>query len=196
MRKIILMMSMSLDGFIEGPDRELGWHMVDDELHRHFNEVLSTMSAFLNGRVVYERMAEFWPAADEDPTSTPPMVAFAGIWRDMPKIVYSRTLERTDWNTTVVREVVPEEVMELKRKPGGDMALGGADIAAAFMQHDLIDEYRIYIHPVVIGHGKPLFQPSDAKTDLLLAETRGFGNGVVLLRYQRPDAQRASSISR
>ena len=189
MRKIILMMSVSVDGFIEGPDRELDWHMVDDELHSHFNEQLSAMGAFLNGRVTYELMARFWPTADTNPSSTGPMVEFARIWRDMPKIVFSRTLERADWNTTVVRDVIAEEIQELKAQPGGDLVLGGADLAAAFMRHDLIDEYRLYVHPIVIGQGKPLFQPSDTKINLRLAETRTFGNGVVLLRYQRPDAQ-------
>jgi dihydrofolate reductase len=189
MRKIILMMSVSLDGYMEGPDRELDWHMVDDELHSHFNEVLGAMGAFLSGRVTYELMTGFWPTADTDPSSTGPVVEFARIWRDMPKIVYSRTLDRADWNTTVVRDVVVEEVMELKEQPGGDLALGGADIAAVFMRHDLIDEYRLYVHPVVIGQGKPLFQASDIRINLRLAETRTFGNGVVLLRYQRPDAR-------
>jgi len=183
-----MMMSVSLDGFIEGPDREIDWPLVDDELHSHFNEELSAMGAFLNGRVTYELMAGFWPTADTDPSSTGPMVEFARIWRDMPKVVFSRTLERAGWNTTVVRDLLPEKIMELKAAPGGDLALGGADLAAAFMRHDLIDEYRLYVHPVVIGRGKPLFQPSDAKISLRLAGTRTFGNGVVLLRYQRPDA--------
>jgi dihydrofolate reductase len=189
MRKIILMMSVSLDGFIEGPHREIDWHMVDDELHAHFNKRLSAMGAFLSGRVTYELMAGFWPTADADPSSTGPMVEFARIWRDMPKIVFSRTLERAEWNTTIVRDVVAGQVMELKAQPGGDLVLGGADLAAAFMRHDLIDEYRLYVHPIVIGQGKPLFPASDAKINLQLAETRTFGNGVVLLRYQRPDAQ-------
>jgi len=188
MRKIILMMSVSVDGFIEGPDRELDWQMVDDELHTHFNEQLGPMGAFLSGRVTHELMAGFWPTADRDPSSTGPMVEFARIWRDMPKIVFSRTLDRAGWNTTVVREVVAEEIQELKAQPGGDMVLGGADLAAAFMRHDLIDEYRLYVHPVVIGRGKPLFRPSDVRVNLRLAETRTFGNGVVLLRYQRADA--------
>jgi len=183
------MMSVSLDGFIEGPDRELDWHLVDDELHGHFNEQLGAMGAFLDGRVTYELMAGFWPTADTDPSSTRLMVEFARIWRDMPKIVFSRTLERADWNTTIVRDLVAEEILELKAQPGGDMVLGGADLAAAFIRLDLIDEYRLYVHPVVIGQGKPLFQLSDAKINLRLAETRAFGNGVVLLRYQRPDAQ-------
>ena len=185
MRKIVLMMSVSLDGFIEGPHRELDWHVVDDELHSHFNEQLAEMSAFLHGRVTYELMAEFWPTADTDPASTRPMVEFARIWRDMPKIVYSKTLEHADWNTTIVREVVPEEVRALKGQPGGDMALGGADVAAAFMGHDLIDEYRLYVHPVAIGAGKPLFPRSAVRTKLHLSEVRTFGNGVVLLRYER-----------
>ncbi len=184
-RKLILMMSVSIDGFIEGPNRELDWHMVDDELHSHFNEQLGAMSAFLEGRVTYELMASFWPTADADPASTRPMVEFARIWRDMPKIVYSRTLERADWNATVVRDVVVNEVLELKAQPGGDLVLGGADLAAAFMRYDLIDEYRLYIHPIVIGQGKPLFPASEARINLRLVETRAFGNGVVLLRYER-----------
>jgi dihydrofolate reductase len=183
MRKIILMMSVSVDGFIEGPERQIDWHMVDDELHRHFNEQLRTMGGFLNGRVTYELMAGFWPTADSDPASTAPMVEFAVIWRDMPKIVFSRTLERADWNTTIARDVTVEEMMALKAQPGGDLALGGADLAAAFRRHDLIDEYRLYVHPVLIGRGKPLFQESDAMTGLRLLGTRTFGNGVVLLRY-------------
>ena len=186
MRKVALMMSISLDGFIAGPAGELDWHLVDDELHRHFNEVLAGTGALLSGRVMYELMAGFWPTADADPASTPPMVEFAGIWREKPKIVYSRTLQQAGWNTTIVRDVVVEDVMALKAQPGGDLTLGGADIAAAFMRHDLIDEYRLYVHPVVVGRGKPLFQPSDAKFDLRLAGTRTFGNGVVLLRYERP----------
>jgi len=191
MRKIVLWMSVSLDGFMEGPDREIDWHLVDDELHSHFNAELAAMGAFLDGRVTYQLMAEYWPTADADPSSPRPVAEFARIWRDMPKIVYSRTLERADWNTTIVRGVVVEEVMALKARPGGDLALGGADLAATFMRHDLVDEYRLYVHPVLLGRGKPLFGSLDARVALELAGTRTFGNGVVLLRYQRPAANRA-----
>jgi dihydrofolate reductase len=104
----------------------------------------------------------------------------------MPKIVFSRTLEHADWNTAVVRDVVAEDILDLKAQPGGDLALGGADLTAAFMRHDLIDEYRLYVHPVVIGQGKRLFRPGGARFELRLVETQTFGNGVVLLRYQRP----------
>lgn len=188
MRKIVLMMSVSLDGYVEGPNREIGWHRVDEELHRHFNEEISRFGALLDGRVTHELMAAYWPTADQDPASTPTEAEFAGIWRDIPKIVYSRTLERADWNTTLVRDVVPEEVRALKEQPGGDLGLGGADLAASFLRHDLVDEFRIYVHPVLIGRGKPLFAETDALAALRLAETRAFGNGVVLLRYEREPA--------
>ncbi|MGH3244231.1 MAG: dihydrofolate reductase family protein [Spirillospora sp.] len=185
MRKIILSMSVSLDGFFEGPHREIDWHMVDDELHWHFNEQLRPMSAFLDGRVTHELMADFWPTADAGPGVSGPMAEFAGIWRDMPKIVFSRTLERAGWNTTIRREVDADEINELKARPGGDMALGGADLAATFRRLDLIDEYRVYVHPVLLGRGRRLFHHADATEDLRLAGSRAFGNGVVLLHYQR-----------
>ena len=187
MRKIILNMSVSLDGFMEGPDRDISWHMVDDELHRYVNEYLAGMGAFLCGRVTHELMMGFWPTADNDPASPPPVVEFARIWRDMPKIVYSRTLEDERWNTTVVRDVVVDEVEELKSQPGGDLALSGAELAAAFMKQGLIDEYRIYVHPVVIRQGKPLFPHDGEAATLELMETSRFGNGVVLLHYRNKD---------
>jgi dihydrofolate reductase len=183
MRKLILMMSVSLDGFFEGPHHELDWQLVDDELHRHFNERLRRMSAFLDGRVTYELMAGYWPTADQDPSSPAPVAEFARIWRDIPKIVYSTSLERADWNTSVVRAVVPEEIRTLKAQAGGDMVVGGANLAATFMRHNLIDEYWLYIHPVLIGRGTPLFPRSGSTTNLRLTETQTFGSGVVLLRY-------------
>jgi dihydrofolate reductase len=113
------------------------------------------------------------------------MREFAGIWRDMPKIVFSRTLEKADWNATVVREVVPEAIRALKEQADGDLVVGGADLAAEFRRHDLIDEYSIYVHPVLLGRGNPLFRETDALARLRLTESRVFGNGVVLLRYER-----------
>jgi dihydrofolate reductase len=184
-RKIVLMMSVSLDGFIEGPNRDIAWHMVDDELHSHLNEELAAMGAFLSGRVTYELMASVWPTADQDPQSTQPMIEFARIWRDMPKIVFSKTLEHAGWNTTIARDVVVDDINALKTQPGGDLVLGGADLAASFMQHDLIDEYRLYVHPVMIGSGKRLFSRSHLKVSLRVIESRAFGNGVVLLHYAR-----------
>jgi dihydrofolate reductase len=185
MRKIVLWMSVSLDGYMAGPDGELDWHRVDDELHQHFNEDLAAMSAFLDGRVTYELMAGFWPTADADPASTPVTAEFARIWRDMPKVVYSRTLREAGWNTVIRREIDPAEIAVMKALPGGDMALGGAVLADGFRRLDLIDAYRIYVHPVLIGRGKPLFAQADAMTGLRLERSRTFGNGVVMLHYER-----------
>ena len=184
MGNVVVMLSLSLDGFMEGPDRDISWHLVDDELHTDFNEYLRTVGAFLEGRVTYELMAGFWPTADEDPSNPTPVREFAGIWREKPKYVFSKSLDTTEWNTTVLREVVPEQIARLKAEVDGDLSLGGADLAATFMRLDLIDEYRLYIHPVVIGAGKPLF-PRGYRVSLQVAETRSFGNGVVLLRYRR-----------
>jgi dihydrofolate reductase len=183
MRKIVFMMSVSIDGFFAGPDGELDWQLVDEELHGHFNDWLRTAGAFLDGRVTYELMAGFWPSVDADPDASPRMAEFAGIWREMPKMVFSRTLDRAEWNTEIRREVDPTEILAMKEQPGGDLVLGGADLAATFMRLGLIDEYRIYVHPKLIGRGKRLFQPSDTQVSLSLTETRPFSNGVVLLRY-------------
>jgi dihydrofolate reductase len=185
MNKVILFVQVSLEGFFEGPKKEIDWSMVDDELHAHINEVLEPMGGFLSGRGAYELMATYWPTADADPGATPIVKEFARIWREMPKVVYSKTLTSVGWNTTIAREVVRAEVEELKLRARGDLVVGGGKLGAAFMAQDLIDEYRIYVHPIRIGEGNPLFPPSKERVLLRLMETRTFGNGVVLLRYER-----------
>jgi dihydrofolate reductase len=192
MSKVVLFVQVSLDGFFEGPKKELDWNMVDDELHAHILEVLKPAGGFLSGRVTYELMASVWPTADAGPASTPFEKEFAPIWRDKPKVVYSRTLTSAGWNTTIAREVVREEVEQLKARARGDLVVGGGDLGAEFMRQDLFDEYRIYVHPIRIGEGKRLFPPSREKVLLRLAETRAFGNGVVLLRYERVRSAGAS----
>jgi len=190
MRKIVLFMSISIDGYMAGVDGDLGWHLVDEEVHQHFNEVLREMSAFLDGRVTYELMADFWPTADADPDAPAPVAEFAGIWREMPKIVFSRTLESAGWGTRIVREVDPSAIRTWCEAPGGDMVVGGADLAASFLAEGLIDELRLYVHPVLVGRGKRLFPERDATGDFGLVQTRTFGNGVVLLHYARETESR------
>jgi dihydrofolate reductase len=187
MGNIVVFMSVSLDGFIEGPDHRIDWHRVDDELHRHFNDELRPMAVFLHGRTTYELMADFWPTADADPANAGPVAEFAGIWRDKPKVVFSRTLDHAGWNTRILRNVDADEIRDLAAEAEGDLSLGGADLAAAFRELDLVDEYRIYVHPVLVGRGTPLFRGADAETGLRLIESRAFGNGVVLLHYARAD---------
>jgi dihydrofolate reductase len=184
MGKLVYTQSASLDGYIERPGGDISWHRVDEELHRHFNEKFDAFDAFVSGRVTYEMMAEFWPTADTNPDSTPAMVEFARIWRDKPKIVYSRTLPHADWNTTIVRDIVPDEVRALKDQFTGDLTVGGPRIAAQLIPHGLIDEFHVNVMPVVVGAGTPMF-PRGVEIDLTLVEARPFGDGVVVLKYAR-----------
>ena len=186
MRNVILWMQQSVDGFIEGPNGEFDWPIVREELHQYFIDQARALDTFLYGRRVYQLMANFWPTADADPSSTEQTVEFARIWKRMPKIVFSKTLDHAEWNTRVVSENIAEEITRLKGQPGKDMALfGGADIAATFMRLGLIDEYRLFVHPVVLGGGKRLFGRLDGRTNVQLVEARTFDPGVVLLRYRQ-----------
>ncbi len=185
MRRIVAHVSVSLDGYFEGPDSDITWHLVDEELHQHMNDELRTRGAFLEGRRTYELMEAFWPTADHDPANAGAMAEFAGIWRDVPKIVYSRTLTSVGPNATLVRDVDAAEVGALQDEPGGDLVVGGADLVAEFRRLDLVDEYRLYVHPVLVGRGRQFFGPAHAPTSLRLIETRTLGNGVVMLRHER-----------
>jgi len=192
MSKIVLLMNISLDGFVEGPGHDISWHCVDAEIHQHFNGTIRQFGALLTGRRTYELMARYWPTADMDPNVSAVTAEFAGIWRTLPKFVYSRTLLSADWNATVVRDVVPEEVRALKERAHGDLGLGGAGVAAEFLRLGLVDEYRIYVHPVLVGHGTRLFPQADFTASLRLAGSRSFGNGVEFLHYV-PNAVGAAS---
>ncbi|WP_411083986.1 dihydrofolate reductase family protein [Streptomyces sp. cmx-18-6] len=183
MNKIIFSISVSLDGFFEGPEREIDWHTVDEEVHQHFNDIIRPMGAFLDGRVTHELMAGFWPDADEDPANAGPMAEFAGIWRDMPKYVFSRTRENLEWATAVLHEVDPDQVRALRDGASGDLMAGGADLLETFRRLDLVDEYWIHVHPVLLGRGRPFFRDAEGWQALRLLENRTFGNGVVMLRY-------------
>jgi len=184
MRKVAVMATVSLDGYFAGPNGELDWHDITVEIHEYFNSYLAEAGAFLEGRVTWQLMADYWPTADDDPDAPDTVKEFARIWRDMPKVVYSRTLESAGWGTTIVRDVVPADIEAMKAEPGGDLFVGGAEIVNEFRRHGLIDEYRIYLMPVVLGDGKPLFHPGNEPESLRLVETKTFGNGVVLLRYE------------
>jgi dihydrofolate reductase len=180
-------MSVSLDGFIEDRNGDLNWSYPDEDLHKHFNDLESTIDLHLYGRRLYENMAAYWPTADENPSAPRVEIEYARIWKSMPKIVFSKTMDQVGWNSRLVRGNIAEEVNRLKEQPGKDMSVGGAELASTFMQLGLIDEYWLYVHPVVLGGGKPMFRPLHIKINLLLVETRRFGSGVVLLRYQLAD---------
>jgi dihydrofolate reductase len=177
-------MSVSLDGFIESANGDLDWTLVDQELHQHFNDLEKATDVLLYGRRLYETMAAFWPTADENPSAPPYEVEYARIWKSKPKIVFSRTLDQVGWNSRLSRGNIAEEVNRLKEQPDITMSVGGAGLAATLMQHRLIDEYRLYVVPTILGGGKPMFGQLPDRINLRLVETHTFGNGVVLLRYE------------
>ena len=184
MRKLIYSMTVSLDGYIAGPNGEIDWGAPDEELHRFHNEQTRELGAHLLGRRLYEVMV-YWETADEEPSAPDYTLEFARIWKDLPKIVFSTTLEKVEGNARLVRDGVAEEVARLKEQPGKDVAVGGAGLASTLTKAGLIDEYRLFVNPVVLGSGTPYFPPLDERINLELVETRRFGSRVVYVRYQR-----------
>ena len=180
MRKLIFSMSVSLDGFIAGPGGEIDWGAPDEELHRFHNEQTRELGAHLLGRRLYETML-YWETADAKPGSAEH--EFARIWLDLPKIVFSSTLEEVEGNARLARGGLAEEVERLKQEPGKDIGIGGAGLASSMMELGLIDEYRLFVSPVVLGGGTPYFPPLDDRIKLELVETRTFGSRVVYVRY-------------
>jgi dihydrofolate reductase len=183
MRKLIYSMGVSLDGFIAGPGGEIDWGAPDEERHRFHNQETRELGAQLCGRRLYEEML-YWETADENPSLPEPALEFAGIWKNLPKIVFSTTLEKVEGNARLVKDGVAEEVAKLKAQPGNDLAVGGAGLASTCMKLGLIDEYRLFVSPVVLGGGTPYFPALDERIDLELVETRTFGSRVVYVRYR------------
>lgn len=182
MRRVIYSMGVSLDGFVAGPGGEIDWTAPDEELHRFHNEQAEELGAHFCGRRLYEEML-YWETAEENPSSTDYEREFARIWKNLPKLVFSTTLEKVEGNATLARDGLADEVTKLKEQPGKDLAVGGAGLAAGLTKLSLIDEYRLFVSPVVLGAGTPFFPALEEKLDLQLLETRTFGSRVVYLRY-------------
>ena len=187
MRKLIYSMNVSLDGFIAGPDGAIDWSVPDEELFRFHHRQVQETAVYLCGRRLYEAMV-YWETAEASPLAAE-RVEFAQTWKALPKIVFSTTLESVVGNTRLVKDGVGEEVRRLKEQPGGDIAVGGAGLASACMELGLIDEWRLFLSPVLLGGGTPYFPPLEGEIKLELIETRTFGSRVVYLRYRgAPDA--------
>ncbi len=182
MRDLIFSMAVSLDGYVAGPGGDIGWTAPEPELHRFYNERTRECGVQLCGRRLYEEML-YWETTD--PSAAAPEREFAAIWQALPKVVFSSTLERVEGNATLAHEGLAETVARLKAEPGRALEVGGATLAAEATRLGLIDEYRLFAFPVVLGGGTPCFPPLDAQMELELAETRTFAGGVVLLRYRR-----------
>ena len=184
MRKVILFNMVTLDGFFAGPNGEIDWHHVDKEFNEFAIAQLNSADGLLFGRMTYQGMASYWPtdmAKKNDPIVADKM-------NTLPKIVFSRTLARADWNNTrPVKGNVAEEVSMLKQQPGRDWFLfGSAGLASTLTHFGLIDEYRVMVNPVVLGRGQPLFKGVEDRLSLKLVSAKTFRNGNVLLCYQ-PD---------
>jgi dihydrofolate reductase len=180
MRKIMYYVHQSLDGFIEGPNGEFDWAQLGPELGDYSMGLTERADLFLYGRTVWNMMSSYWPNA-ESMNPDEHAVQFAPVWRRTPKVVLSTTLESADWDTRIVRS--PDEIGKIKEEPGKDILLtGSASVAAALTELGLLDEYHVIVHPVILGGGKPVYQPTDRRT-LRLADTRSFDNRTVLLRH-------------
>lgn len=187
MRKIIYWVHASIDGHIAGPNGEFDWPALGPELSGYSEAMNEQVDTLLYGRVVWDMMAAYWPTADADPETTDDHVrTFAPFWRQTPKIVISRTLEKADWEAHVIGKNLAEEVAELKRQPGKDILLtGGARAAASLTELGLLDDYRIVIHPIALGGGPRLFLEPKDRIDMTLTDSRTFDAQTVLLRYER-----------
>ncbi|GAA1021289.1 dihydrofolate reductase family protein [Amycolatopsis albidoflavus] len=183
MADLVYLVHTSLDGCIEGPAGEFDWPQMGPELSDYANDLSKRAGVFAYGRRVWELMSSYWP--DVESISTHPHdLAFAPIWREKPKLVFSRTLSSADWNTTVANGDLTEEVAKHKATTNGDIVLmGGYALAAELGRRGLIDEYQVCIHPVILGGDKRPFAEGTTRAQLQLVETRTLDNTVALLRH-------------
>ena len=187
MRQVILQIDTTLDGFIAGPNGEQDWVKADEEMNQDANALLSTADTILLGRRAYQLFADFWPFADTNGSSTESKIAHK--LNNATKVVFSTTLEKVEWgnwnNAKLVRGNIAEEITEMKAQPGKNLLLyAGAEIVSTFVQLGLIDEYRLRVHSVVLGSGKPLFKDIEDGANLKLLSAKSYKNGAVLLDYQ------------
>jgi dihydrofolate reductase len=189
-RRLFVSMLVSLDGYIEGPDRELDWFEDGDpQFEQYCEEMIDSVGLALYGRRAYEMMLSYWPGAEASPRA-PQELAFARKMNALPKVVLSRTLERAEWqNTRVIKEDVAEEIAELKRQPGKPIvAWAGASLVSTLASLGLVDEYRLIVHPVLLGGGTPMFQDLETRRRLRLVRTTQVGRSLAVLCYEPADA--------
>jgi dihydrofolate reductase len=186
MRKIIVTMWVSLDGFISGPNDDMSWVMVDDEMGQYEDDTVSAADTLILGRVTYQSFAGSWPYVPDNPAASAGEKEYARKLNGMRKVVFSKTLDAVEWNnSTLFPEINPDDVARLKQEDGKNIVIyGSASVIQALTTHGLIDEYQLLVHPVLLGGGKRLFKEGRAKTALRLVETKTFGSGVVRLSYQ------------
>jgi dihydrofolate reductase len=179
-RKLIAAINMTLDGFCDHTAM-----IADDEIHQHYNELLSNADTLLYGRITYQLMESYWPTVAKNPTGNNPTDEFAVIIDNISKVVFSSTLKNVDWkNTKLKKEVIKEEVLELKQQVGKNILVGSPSLIVALTQLDLIDEYQLSVQPTILGTGLPLFKNIKDRIDLKLLKTKTFGCGAVTVYYE------------
>jgi dihydrofolate reductase len=179
MGKLIAAMNMTLDGFCDHTAM-----IADEEIHQHYTELLNNADTVLYGRITFQLM-EYWKSVLENPTGNKSMDEFAEAIDNISKIVYSRTLESVDWkNTELKKELVKEDILELKQQSGGDILVGSPSLIVATAQLGLVDEYQLSVQPTVVGSGLPLFKNITDRIDLKLLKTKTFGCGAVTFYYE------------
>jgi dihydrofolate reductase len=184
MRSVTYSMNVSLDGYIVGPDGSFEWTAPDEEVFRFWTDELRQVGVHLLGRRLYETML-YWETADQDPSLDDAMLEWAALWKRLPKVVFSTTLSAVQGNTRLVSGGVAEEIERLRAEPGeGEIAIGGATLAAEAAASGLIDEYRAVVYPVLVGGGISFFPQQERRVDLELVETRTFSSRFVYLRYR------------
>ena len=184
MRAVTYSMGVSFDGYIAGPDGGFDWAAPDEEVFRFVTDEIRDAGVHLLGRRLYETML-FWETADQDPSLAYSMLEWAAIWKRLPKVVFSTTLPAVQGHARLASGGLAEEIERLRAEPAqGDIAIGGATLAAEAAALGLIDEYRAIVNPVLVGGGIPFFPQRERRVDLELVETRTFNSGVVYLRYR------------
>jgi dihydrofolate reductase len=184
MRRVTYSMGMSLDGYIVGPDGGFDWTAPDGEVFRFWIDEIRGVGVHLLGRRLYETML-YWETAAEEASLDDAELEWAALWNPLPKVVFSTTLSAVEGHARLASGGVAEEIERLRAEPAeGDIAVGGATLAAEVAALGLIDEYQVMVYPVLVGGGTPFFPRDERRVDLELIETRTFGSGVVLLRYR------------
>jgi dihydrofolate reductase len=183
--RVTYSMGVSLDGYIVGPDGEITGPAPDEEVWRFVLDEIRGIGVHLMGRRLYETML-YWETGDEDPTFDGFEREWTALWKPLPKVVFSRTLTEAQGNARLASGGLAEEIARLRAEPGeGDIAIGGATLAAEAAALDLIDEYRLRVYPMLVGGGIPYFPQQERRADLELVEARALTSSVVYLRYRR-----------
>ena len=184
MRSVTYSMGVSLDGYIVGPDGRFDWTAPNPEVFRFWIDEIRGIGVHVLGRRLYETML-YWETAEQDPSLGDAEREWAALWNPLPKVVFSTTLTSVQGAARLATAGVAEEIGRLRAEPGdGEIAIGGATLAAEVAAHGLIDEYRAIVYPVLVGGGIPFFPRDERRVDVELVETRTFGGGVVYLRYR------------